>query len=225
VSSRGVPGGGPRPALRWAVVVPVKPWAEAKSRLAREPSARAALARAFTLDVVEAARSTVCVDAVLVVSREPALRELFSAVGSAARVPLVVADDRGRGLDDSVRLGVREVRRLCPGTNVAVVTGDLPSLRPQDLASLLAAAGGHRLGVVSDTEGTGTTVLTATATTELRPAFGAGSFTRHLALGAVDLSGAAAPGVRRDVDVDAQLRAARRLGVGRQTAALDDPAD
>lgn len=226
ISLGNVPGCGTTSPSRWTVVVPVKSWAAAKSRLATDPATRANLARAFALDVVEAARSTRCVDAVLVVSGEPALRTLFatarcgpsSTVGGRAQV--LVVDDAGRGLDDSVRLGATRARLLCPEICVAVLTADLPALRPDDLATVLETAAGHRLAAVADAEGTGTTVLTATTGADVRPAFGSGSFTRHRDLGAIDVSRVAAPGVRRDVDVDAHLRAARRLGVGVHTAAL-----
>lgn len=102
-----------------------------------------------------------------------------------------------------------------------MLTADLPALRPEDLAVVLAAASRHRRAVVADSEGTGTTVLTAASPAELRPAFGSGSFARHRGYGAVDLSGSAAAGVRRDVDVSAHLEVAHRLGLGRHTRQLE----
>lgn len=192
--------------------------------MAADPVARAALARAFLLDVVAAARGAPGVGAVLVVTGEPALRTWFQPAstgdGGHVLVEVVVEDDRGRGLDDSVRLGAQLARRRWPGASVAVVTADLPALRSHDLAAVLEAAAAHRRAVVADAEGTGTTVLTTTAGAAVRPAFGLDSFPRHRGLGAADVTAAAADGVRRDVDVDAHLRAARRLGVGEHTAAL-----
>lgn len=206
---------------RWVVVVPVKPWATAKTRLASDPAVRAALARAFVLDVVAAARRTPGVGAVLVVTGEPALRTAFAPASPGDGGQVLVEDDRGRGLDDSVRLGVELAGRRWPGASVAVVTADLPALRSPDLAAVLEAAAPHPRAVVADAEGSGTTVLTTTAGAAVRPAFGLDSFARHRGLGAVDVTAAAADGVRRDVDVDAHLRAARRLGVGEHTAASD----
>lgn len=208
-------------APRWVVVVPAKPWASAKTRLASDPAVRAALARAFVLDVVSAARATPGVGAVLVVTGEPALRTSFPPASTGDGGQVLVEDDRGHGLDDSVRLGAELARGRWPGASVAVVTADLPALRSQDLAAVLEAAAAHRRAVVADAEGTGTTVLTTTAGAEVRPAFGVDSFARHRGQGAADVTAAAADGVRRDVDVDAHLRAARRLGVGEHTAALD----
>ncbi len=231
------------PPPRWAVVVPVKRWAGAKTRLTDDVTRRQAQARAFALDVVAATRSAPGVAGVVVVTGEPTLDELLSprsrpvASGSGGRtaaedpagVPhpaaVVVVSDEGGGLDDSVRLGAEAARRLWPGLDVAALTADLPALRPADLAAVLAAAVHHRHGVVADTEGTGTTMLTATAAALLRPSFGPGSFARHRRLGAVDLSPVAAPGVRRDVDVGAHLAAARALGLAPHTRALDAAAD
>jgi 2-phospho-L-lactate guanylyltransferase len=51
------------------------------------------------------------------------------------------------------------------------------------------------------------------------PAFEGGSFAKHRAGGAVDLTGLADAGMRRDVDTVADLAAAVQLGVGAATAA------
>ena len=227
----GSPTALPRYKCAWAVVLPVKPWGTAKSRLASDPQVRAELARAFVLDVLAAVRVTAGVAGVLLVSRERALHSRVQAnaiaeprVGADRRtdhaVEVVVADDHGDNLDDSVRYGAQQARRRWPEANVAVVTSDLPSLQPDHLAAVLSAAAGHDLAAVADTEGTGTTVLTATEGADLRPAYGVGSFARHRRLGAADITWSAAPGVRRDVDVEAQLADAERIGVGTHTAAL-----
>jgi len=55
--------------------------------------------------------------------------------------------------------------------------------------------------------------------TELSPRFGPGSAQAHRASGAVELTGAW-PGLVRDVDTEADLRAALALGAGPRTRAL-----
>lgn len=227
-----VPGGdGGAVVSSWVVVLPVKPWATAKSRLAADPTVRADLARAFALDVVAAARWCPGVAGVLVVSGEPTLPGLLGSAAplvepasEAGWTPLpadvVVVDDPSSDLNQSVRHGADRASGRWPGTGVAVVTSDLPSLSSADLSAVLTAAIRHDRAAVADTEGTGTTVLTARTEARLRPAFGADSFARHRRLGAVDLTAIAAPGVRRDVDVAAQLVTARRLGVGVHTRAV-----
>jgi 2-phospho-L-lactate guanylyltransferase (CobY/MobA/RfbA family) len=84
----------------WAVVLPVKPWATAKSRLTSDPAIRADLARAFTLDVIAATRSTPGVAGIVVVTSEPTLSVLLSAPvparhggGSGQLAEVVVVDD------------------------------------------------------------------------------------------------------------------------------------
>jgi 2-phospho-L-lactate guanylyltransferase len=209
------------------VVLPVKRWATAKSRLTADTDLRAELARAFTLDVLATSRSTPGVSRVMVVTREPMLPVLLSglppmqtAAGELAEV--VVLDDSGRSLNESILQGAGEAARRWPGQGTAVVASDLPALRPEHLAAVLEAAAAHDRSAVADTEGTGTTVLTARSGYDVRPAFGAGSFARHRQLGAADLTSVAAPGARRDVDVARQLITARRLGVGAHTQAVCD---
>lgn len=213
----------------WVVVLPVKRWTTAKSRLTANPVVRADLARAFALDVIAAARSTPGVAGVLVVAREPTLAVLLSRMalercegGPAELAEAVVVDDPGGNLDQSVLHGADQAARRWAGLGTAAVMSDLLALRSGHLASVLAAATVHDRSAVADAEGTGTTVLTAGAGNDIRPSFGAGSFARHRRLGAADLTAVAAPGVRRDVDLAAQLVTARRLGVGVHTQAVCD---
>ncbi len=74
--------------------------------------------------------------------------------------------------------------------------------------------------MVADAAGTGTTLLTAAPDVPLRPAFGGGSFQRHVSAGAHAVTGVALAGLRRDVDTAADLDDACRLGVGRHTGAV-----
>ena len=71
---------------------------------------------------------------------------------------------------------------------------------------------------VADAQGTGTTLLTAVGV-PLDPRFGHGSADSHRSGGAVPLTGHW-PGLLRDVDTEADLRAAVALGAGPRTAAL-----
>jgi 2-phospho-L-lactate guanylyltransferase len=99
--------------------------------------------------------------------------------------------------------------------------GDLPALRPADLADALRRAAAFERTVVADAEGTGSTLVTARADVPWAAAFGDGSLARHLALGAVSLD--AAPSLRRDVDTPDQLAEASRLGLGVRSAPLARP--
>lgn len=193
--------------LTWQIVVPIKDASGAKSRL-RPPAgvSRERLAEAMAADTLAAVCGTVPAEQVVVVTSDAAAREV------AARLHARVLADPGDGLDAAVRAGLR----LCatkPGP-VAVLLGDLPALRPQDLRAALEVSARHTRAVVPDHEGTGTVLLTSTAPA-LRPAFGPGSAARHGEHATtVDLD---LPHLRQDVDTAADLAAAERLGLGPAT--------
>jgi 2-phospho-L-lactate/phosphoenolpyruvate guanylyltransferase len=124
-----------------------------------------------------------------------------------------VADAPDRGLNPALEHGARSAA----GPAVAALSSDLPALRPDELAAALRAAADGR-SFVADAQGTGTTLLTAVGT-DLRPHFGPGSAQAHLGSGAVPLAGPW-PGLVRDVDTEADLRAALALGAGPRTTAV-----
>ena len=82
---------------------------------------------------------------------------------------------------------------------VAVLLGDLPALRPEELDAALAAAARHPLAFVRDADGTGTTLATASRGA-VRAAFGPESAARHAAAGFAELAASDLPGLTRDVD-------------------------
>ncbi len=192
----------------WVVLVPVKTLAEAKSRLSPVGD-RADLALAFAQDTIAAAAR---VARVVVVSDDPRVESLARELGAAA-----VGQGPVPGLNAALRHGADAVRRDGSSTALAALAGDLPALRDEELARALAAAGTHRRSFVSDAEGTGTTLLLAAPGAPLDPAFGRRSRAAHRAGGAVELTLAGIPGLRRDVDDEVGLWDARRLGVGAAT--------
>ncbi|WP_327679817.1 2-phospho-L-lactate guanylyltransferase [Streptomyces sp. NBC_00467] len=203
------------PTDRWSLVVPLKPLAEAKSRLAAAAgdSLRPHLALAFAEDTVAAALACPSVRNVAVVTDDPAASFRLAALGAR-----IVPDAPSAGLNAALRHGAQEVRRLCPGAAVAVLNADLPALRPQELARVLAYASGFPRAFLTDRAGIGTTLLSAAAGTELRPGFGGRSRRRHLASGAVEIPLDGVDSVRQDVDTAEDLAAALALKVGPRTA-------
>jgi 2-phospho-L-lactate/phosphoenolpyruvate guanylyltransferase len=200
----------------WSVVVPAKRLDVAKTRLrpltAGRDDAEAAhreLVLALLADTVAAAIACPAVGTVVVVTDEPAAADVVRGLGART-----VPDEPDRGLNPALEHGARSA----PGSAVAALSSDLPSLRPGELGAALEAASGPARGFVADAQGTGTTLLTAVGT-DLRPAFGPGSAEAHLAGGAVALTGPW-PGLVRDVDTEADLRAALLLGAGPRTTAL-----
>lgn len=199
------------PPTRWRVVVPVKGGPAAKSRL-RVPDGvdRLDLATALALDTVAAAAGAVGPGAVTVVTSDARVTAGLYGLGVEA-----VADP-AEGLNAAVRLGLDAVR---PGEAAAVLLGDVPALRPEELSAALALALTHLIALVPDAEGTGSVLLAGRPGVRLTPRFGPGSAAAHEAHGAKRLE-LDLPGLRRDVDDEKSLRAALRLGVGRHTAAL-----
>ncbi|GAA1795284.1 2-phospho-L-lactate guanylyltransferase [Agromyces lapidis] len=209
----------------WTLVVPVKAFSAAKTRLgpAVPAEARAALARAFALDTITAARAARGVERVIVITGEvdlgsplPAGVELVREVGGAGGA----ADEGSRpgGLTAAIDEGIAAARADSL-VSVAVLLGDLPSLRTSELEFALEAASRHPLAFIADADGTGTTLATASAGVTMRPAFGEQSASRHREAGFADLAGSAPfATLRRDVDTVEALEQALRLGVGAHTA-------
>lgn len=197
----------------WAVIVPVKPSAHGKSRLDVPGVDRAALARAIALDTIAAAAACAEVAQVFVVTDDGGV------VIEAGDIPGLrfVSEGEARGLNAAVAVGAEAAGERMPR---AALLGDLPALRPADLADALRAAASVDRAVVPDAEGTGSTLVTARVGVGWESAFGADSFARHLALGCVPLQIADASPLRRDIDTAAHLDAARILGLGPRTAAL-----
>lgn len=215
----------------WQVVVPVKATPNAKSRLAAEPN-RAALAEAFALDTVAALVSAPTIERVFVVTTSSRLSARLAALGAIivietqadgqAELQHNAVDDTTRHarLNAAIELGIQAARHTRPQANIMVMLGDLPALRPTDLAAACELAAGQRRSMVPDADGTGTTSLFARAGLSLRPRFGVGSRAKHETDGHVVLGLPHNSSLRRDVDTSVDLAAARALGVGPHTSAL-----
>lgn len=201
---------------RCVVVVPVKPPAHGKSRLAGlSDDQRRDLAEAFALDTVQAAAATPGVETVLVVTDDHRLAAAMRALGCE-----VMPDGTSEDLNATLVQAVAEVARRWPDSVPIALCADLPGLRPGELAPVLAevadlvAAG--RTAFVRDRAGVGTTMYAAPAA-GFAPGFGVDSAARHLSAGAVEV-GTDAPSVRADVDDLADLGAALVAGVGPHTS-------
>ena len=195
----------------FALLVPVKTLHLAKSRLST-PLARhrGELMRAFALDALAAAARSEAVAQVYVVTDEPGFED-----GGAVRLP----DEGGGDLNRALANAASRVRREDPGTAVAAMCADLPCLATDDLTASLAAGLSTRW-FVADADTTGTTLLAAGAGVDLDPHFGTDSARRHEESGAVPVR-AEVTTLRRDVDTERDLAAARVLGLGpASTAAL-----
>ena len=200
------------------VVVPVKPPALGKSRLVGlTDEQRRELAEAFALDTVAGGRATRGVEAVLVVTDDFRLAAAVRGRSACEVMPDGVSED----LNATLVQAAAEVVRRWPGAVPVALCADLPGLRPDELADVLAEA--RRAGVgrprrlrARPRRGR------ARRCTPLRRPVRAGLRRRaprhaHERAGAVEV-GAAATSVRTDVDDLADLGAALVAGVGPHTS-------
>lgn len=198
----------------WTVIIPVKPWNEAKTRLEVDPTVKTALARAFFEDVLTVAIGCPRVATVAVVSREPGVIPIVDEVD--ARLFDEPGTPETRGLNSAVATGVSWARSQAAEQPVAVVPADLPAITSAALAEVLELASEHERSFVPDMTGEGTTVLCAKRPSMLSSAYGDRSAARHVQQGATPIAQVDRR-ARQDVDDLDGLRAAIRLGPGRRT--------
>jgi 2-phospho-L-lactate guanylyltransferase len=207
----------PAAPISWTVVIPVKGAPAAKTRLgpAVADDARAMLARAFALDTIAAALAAGSVARVIVVGDDPEL------AGGAEFLAEPVDGPRslGRAIAHGIAHAQAGFERLSRQGGIAVLLGDLPALRSDELDAALEAATRHPLAFVRDADATGTTLATATpGATAFEPQFGHDSAARHAAAGFVELAASDLTGLTRDVDTVDALEAVLHHGVGDHTA-------
>jgi len=185
----------------WSLLVPLKALPRAKTRLRGAPAGvgHERLVLALALSTVRAAQRADGVDEVVVVTGDARLRRELTPLG------VRFADDAG-SLNASLRMAAQGLT----GRAVAALTGDVPALRPAELAEALALAEVQR-SFVPDLPGTGTVLLAAPPGEELLPLFGPESAAAHARSGAKRLDGLW-PTLRRDVDTAEDLAEAVRLG-------------
>jgi len=202
---------------RWRLIVPVKGQLTAKSRL-HPPNgvARADLAHAFALDTISAAVAGIPPAHLVVVTSDEHTSTFVRDQGG------IVVADRGDGLNPAIGLGIAYVERVMGPGPTAVLLGDIPTLRPQDLTHALSVCAAHPRALVPDAAGRGTVLLSALSPRDLHPRFGPDSAREHSRdCVRLDLD---LPALRTDVDDDLSLRNAITIGVGRHTAVVLHPA-
>lgn len=190
-------------------VLPIKRFDRAKRRLdpAVTPEARHDLAAAMAADVIAALGDVGGLDGLVAVTGEPAAIEAAEAAGAE-----VVRDERERGQSQAALMGVSRALERGAG-HVLLVPGDCPAIDPAEVEALLAGvAPPPSVAVVPDRHGTGTNALLLAPPDVIGPAFGPGSFDRHVQAGRA--AGAAVhvervPSLGLDVDTAGDLAALR----------------
>lgn len=169
----------------WALL-PVKPFAEAKSRLAPQlnPEERSGLASALLERTVLMLKSGMPSLSIMIVSRDPAVADKAREYGVRFVPEPHLPDSEAEG---EARLN----RALTRGAAVAkdegaeallVLPTDLPRLYPRDVEALILALGnGVSLALAPSYSG-GTNGMLLSPPDLIPFSFGEGSFERHLAL-------------------------------------------
>jgi 2-phospho-L-lactate guanylyltransferase len=163
--------------VRTLAIVPVKNFDIAKQRLAGALArgSREALAQAMFADVLAALRRARNVEAIVVVTAEPAAESL------ARQDATVLLDDRRSGQSAAAEIGIRYA--IASGfERVLLVPGDTPMIDTGEVDELLdrTEADGIAAGIVADRHGSGTNALVLSPPDALAPGFGPNSLVRHV---------------------------------------------
>jgi 2-phospho-L-lactate guanylyltransferase len=193
------------------VLVPMKPLAAAKERLAPalDPDERRRLSLAMLTDVIGAARGF---DRVWVLHSDPDA----AAVARAAGVEAVDDPAPGRGLNASLE-SATTIAIAEGGSGVLVVSADLPAVTAADLTVMCEAPG---VAVARDRGGSGTNALWRAPPNAIGVAFGGESLAAHESLAreaGQNIRVVERAGLAIDVDTPDDLAAAWIHGVGAAT--------
>ncbi len=191
------------PHALW-LLVPVKPFAESKSRLAPplDGAARAALSRNLLQRLLRSAQDAAIFAGVLVVSRDPAVRACAAAWGAEPLVEEVA--DLNAALEQARRTALER-----GAESILVLPADLPLVNADALRALVAAAPAGRGIVINPSDTGGTNALLQRPANALPFAFGVESYAHHCTM--ADALGLAvlvrrAPELAFDVDLPDDLR-------------------
>lgn len=187
------------------VVIPVKPFAFAKQRLATvlSPAERDELARTMLTDLLGTLSQCPSVSGILIISQEDSARALAKRYGGT-----VVAEEM-RGLSRAVAQGAQHLSNLGE-RRMLMLPGDVPLATASEIETVIQAHGtGPQLTIVADREGYGTNALALSPPNLMPFQFGHRSFQAHCA--AAGELGAAVrelslPGLAFDIDTPTDLQ-------------------
>ncbi len=162
-----------------AIIVPMKPFNQAKQRLrpAVNDNERVALARAMLIHVLATIHASGVGDLHILISADPTVLALAPDHGFT---PLI---EETTGYNDAVKQAAHWSQTLGAAA-ILVLPADLPHLTPRDIQDLVSLAANTPRAVLlaPDAAETGTNALLLRPPDLLPPHFGPDSFWRHLAL-------------------------------------------
>jgi 2-phospho-L-lactate guanylyltransferase len=199
--------------------VPVKDVVNAKQRLMRvlDGPERRELARAMLIDVLRALAGA-HLDRVWVVTREPEVAAIAKSLGADP-----VGEEENRGHTAAVATAQAEAVRA-GATAFMTIPGDVPCVTPEELKTLVAAAGAPPAAVFAPSRsGAGTNGVVLAPPSAMRLRFGEPSFDSHLtAARALRMEPRIVRlrGLGLDVDAPPDLLALLTEGAGTESHAL-----
>jgi 2-phospho-L-lactate guanylyltransferase len=204
----------------WIALVPVKSSPSSKSRL-HATEDRYELAHAMAQDTITALLCTPEIQQVYIVTAGAGMFLEDSKLR-------YIHDDAVGNLNGALCLGAAHIARDHRDYGLAIVLADLPCLTAQVMSAVLEDV--EVLSVVSDTTGTGSTMLLhpdgSAIPASVKPRFGQHSCAAHVAAGAINIAPTLPTDIRvraqRDVDTPIELWDAQRLGVGANTRKWGD---
>ncbi len=158
------------------LVVPVKPFGEGKSRLARtlDRAQRDAYSRRWLARVLTTAKQWGGFAGMAVISHDPAVWALTQRLGAQP------VEETGEGLNPALEQA-RAAVMAAGAEAVLVLPSDLPLLTVDDLAQLADLPQAGRGMVIAPSHDGGTNALLLRPPDAIPYSFGAASFARHLA--------------------------------------------
>lgn len=194
----------------WAIV-PVKPLRESKSRLSEvlSPEEREALSRELLTRSLRVLSQVPGIARTLVVSRDPA------ALALARKFRAHTVTESGTPELNSALTRAIGVAAAMGASGVLLLPADLPMVNRDDVQTFLGHNGsGPAVTLSPDRRSDGTNALMMTPPGLMPPAYGPGSFNRHLAQAralAVEAQVCRLPGFELDLDLPDDLRLYREF--------------
>lgn|GEM_PF-1868964 len=212
------------------VIIPMKPLAQAKSRLRVPADIRsprpipAEFATAFLADVVRATATAQSVSRVLLTSSDLAIARFAQSHDVDflfERAEPTMQDAPSSRLNAAASAAVSAAFDDDGCAYAAVLPGDLAALRSESVeGTLREATEVDSSTFVRDHTGIGTTLLCIARVNHIEPRYGGASGADHLRAGAVDITASASLDLRLDVDTWEDLATASQLGLGTHSQKL-----
>ncbi len=192
-------------------IVPMKPLAEGKSRLAQtlSPEERANISIGMLRRVLVALRGA-SIDPVWVVGGDERVKNLARNNGGMWH------EEMGRNLNDTLDKAIEQVFRR--GKSALYIAGDLPFVKPSDIHSFVQASrGAGNVTLAPARRDNGTNAMLIPHGVKFKPELGRRSFTKHLtqaARSATSVAIAYSPGLGFDLDIVDDLESYQHMEPG-----------